>query len=91
MTRKELVDRLAEAEGDALSRARIAALLDRTFDLMSGALAEEGRVVVSGFGTFTTHTTNARVGRHPKTGEKIDIAESRTVRFKPAPTLKERL
>ncbi|MCB9599066.1 MAG: HU family DNA-binding protein [Sandaracinus sp.] len=91
MNRKELVERLLETEGETLSRARLGALLDRTFELMTEALADEGRVALPGFGTFTTHTTNERPGRHPKTGEKITIAESRTVRFKPAPALKDRL
>ncbi len=39
-------------------------------------------VRLHGFGAFSQKTNKARVGRHPKTGEAIDIAESKRLTFK---------
>ncbi|MFW5738751.1 MAG: HU family DNA-binding protein [Myxococcota bacterium] len=91
MTRKDLVDRLYELEEGTLSRARIAGLVDRMFEQLADGIVEEGRVSVPSFGTFTVHVRSARVGRNPKTGEPIQLAESSTVRFKPSESLRERL
>ena len=54
----------------------------------SGSIQSDGRYVHPGFGTFTVRVPSARVGRHPKTGEAIDIAEGATVAFKPSAELK---
>ena len=42
-----------------------------------------------GFGSFTLKTRAARVGRNPKTGEKLDIAESKSPTFKPGKAFKD--
>jgi len=44
-----------------------------------------------GFGTFTVRSRKARTGRNPKTNEPLKIKASKTVGFKPAPTLKASL
>ncbi|HEV8722741.1 MAG TPA: HU family DNA-binding protein, partial [Candidatus Binatia bacterium] len=44
-----------------------------------------------GFGTFTVRGRKAREGRNPQTGAIIHIKASRTVAFKPAPSLKKGL
>jgi DNA-binding protein HU-beta len=41
-----------------------------------------------GFGQFTVRRTKARMGRNPRTGEKIKIKAGKTIRFKPSPTLR---
>ncbi len=59
----------------------------------TGAIAKEmkkgGRVSLLGFGTFSISKRKARVGRNPRTGQKIKISASRIVRFKPGKALKE--
>jgi DNA-binding protein HU-beta len=47
-------------------------------------IAGQGDVIrISDFGTFKTKVRAARKGRNPLTGASIDIAESRTLGFKP--------
>jgi nucleoid DNA-binding protein len=99
MTRKELIQRIQEglAQGEGpegggeLGQRQIAAVVDRLFEEVAGALQSEGRYVHPGFGTFTVKVQNARVGRNPRTGEAIDIAEGSTVGFKPSADLRARL
>ena len=40
------------------------------------------RVELRGFGVFSTNTQKARISRNPKTGEKVNTPEKKTVHFK---------
>ena len=40
------------------------------------------RVELRGFGMFSTNIQKARISRNPKTGEKINTPEKRTIHFK---------
>ena len=51
------------------------------------ALARGERIEVRGFGIFYSRERKARVGRNPKTGEKVDVPQKRVGRFKPAKEL----
>ena len=42
------------------------------------------RVELRGFGMFSTNTQKARISRNPKTGEKINTPEKKTIHFKMA-------
>ena len=54
-------------------------------------LADFGEVVVTGLGKFTVVDVPARMGRNPRTGEPVEIAAQRKVKFRPSRTLKEAL
>ena len=45
------------------------------------------RVELRGFGMFSTHTQKARISRNPKTGEKVNTPEKKTIHFKMAKEL----
>ena len=55
------------------------------------SLQKGERVELRGFGTWTTHTQKARISRNPKTGEKVDTPEKRTIHFKMGKDLFERI
>ena len=55
------------------------------------ALVDEGRVQLPGLGTLIVRERLARSARNPRTGEKVEVAASRTVGFKPGKALKERI
>ena len=40
------------------------------------------RVELRGFGVFSTKTQKARISRNPKTGEKVNTPEKKTIHFK---------
>ena len=45
------------------------------------------RVELRGFGVFYTNTQKARISRNPKTGEKVNTPEKKTIHFKMAKDL----
>ena len=89
MTKTQLIDRVAGAGG--LSKKDAEALVDAVFAAVGQAVREEKRFSYPGFGTFTLQERSARKGRNPRTGDDIQIKASRTVGFKPSPSLKDTL
>ena len=49
------------------------------------------RVELRGFGVFSTNTQKARISRNPKTGEKVNTPEQKTIHFKMAKDLFKKL
>ncbi len=46
------------------------------------ALKKGDRVELRGFGIFSTNIQKARISRNPKTGEKVNTPEKKTIHFK---------
>ena len=55
------------------------------------ALKRGDRVELRGFGIFSTNTQKARVSRNPKTGEKVNTPEKKTIHFKMAKEMFKKL
>jgi len=85
----DIVDRVAELTG--YPKTQVAMSYDLLFELMCEALIVDDKVTVPNFGTFQVSARPARIGRNPATGEPINIAASKSVRFKVSKNLKERL
>ncbi len=49
------------------------------------------RVELRGFGIFSTNKQKARISRNPKTGEKVNTPEKKTIHFKMAKELFKKL
>ena len=49
------------------------------------------RVELRGFGVFSTNTQKASIRRNPKTGEKINVPEKKTIHFKMAKEMFKKL
>ncbi len=86
MNRSEMIAILAEKVG--FSRKDIEHILDEMNTVTVEALAQGDKVAFSGFGSFEVRTRAAHTGRDPRTGEQIDVAETRTVAFRPGKVLK---
>ncbi len=92
MTKDELIGAVTKAVKDpSLSKRLAGDVIDATFEAISKAVKKDKRFAYPGFGTFTVRSRKARKGRNPQTGEEIKIKASKTVGFKPAPTLKKSL
>lgn len=89
MTKGDLIN--VVAKGAKLSKRAAGDAVDATFESLSRAIKKDKRFQVPGFGTFTVRSRKARKGRNPQTGAEITIKASRTVGFKPAPSLKKGL
>ncbi len=55
------------------------------------ALRRGDRVEFRGFGVFSTNTQKARISRNPKTGEKVNTPEKKTIHFKMSKDLFKKL
>jgi integration host factor subunit beta len=55
------------------------------------ALKRGDRVELRGFGVFSTNRQKARISRNPKTGEKVNTPEKKTIHFKMAKEMFKKL
>ena len=60
-------------------------------DEIKQALKREDRVELRGFGMFSTKIQKARISRNPKTGEKVNTPEKKTIHFKMAKEMFKKL
>jgi DNA-binding protein HU-beta len=89
MTKSDLISTIADTAG--CSKASAETVYDRLIDKIASTIAAEGEADVRGLGIFKRERTEAREGRNPRTGEKIQIAAGYKVKFKPAKVLRDRL
>ncbi len=74
MTRSDLVNQLAERFGQLTQRDTEFAV-KTILDAMSDALARGHRIEIRGFGSFSINRRPPRLGRNPRSGEKVTIPE----------------
>ncbi len=90
MTKSELVEKLAARFPQLLLRdADIS--VKTILDAMSEALADGHRIEIRGFGSFGLNRRPPRVGRNPKSGERVLVPEKRVPHFKAGKELRERV
>lgn len=75
------------AEKADLSKSQAQEALNAALDAISGALQNDDKVTLIGFGTFSLNHRAAREGRNPQTGKTIQIAAKNLVKFKPGKEL----
>jgi integration host factor subunit beta len=90
MTRAELIVGMAK-DNPHLTIADAERIVAAFFDEMTSALARGERVELRGFGAFTVKHRNARTGRNPRTGEKVEVAEKSVPLFRAGKDLRARL
>ncbi|MCM1152974.1 MAG: HU family DNA-binding protein [Muribaculum sp.] len=82
MNKTDLVNEIAAKAGINKNQAKAA--LDACLESISQALANEDKVQLIGFGTFSIVDKPERQGINPATKEKITIPARKAVKFKPA-------
>ena len=90
MNKAELVDSVAKTLGNG-SRAEAERAVNAVIDSIKSGIRKDKSVQLVGFGTFRVAERAARMGINPKTGEKIKIKKSKTVKFAVGKELKGRL
>ena len=87
MTKSELITQLSDKFSQLVHKD--AELSVKTIiDSLSNSLSKGGRVEIRGFGSFSLNHRPARLGRNPKTGEKVNVPEKYVPHFKPGKELK---
>src|SRR2546430_17198285 len=87
MTKADLVEEVSRVT--ELTRKDSEVIVDTLFESVIKALKNGDKLEVSGFGSFRVRQRNARVGRNPKTGEKVEVPAKRVPYFKPSKELKD--
>lgn len=87
MNKTELI--AAVAEKAEISKKDAEKAIKAFTDVVSEGLVKGDKIQMVGFGTFEVAERAARTGRNPKTKETIEIAASRTPKFKAGKALKD--
>ena len=87
MTKRELIEVVAKKANltNKAAREAVQAIINSIRD----SLKRGEKIVITGFGTFSVRKRVERVGRNPKTGEKITISARKAPGFTPGKTLKK--
>ena len=88
LNKSDLITRLS-GECEGLPEKTVEEATKQIIDLMINTLAQDGRVEVRGFGSFSLHHREPRQARNPKTGEKVDVQATAIPHFKPGKALRE--
>ena len=90
MTKSELID-LLSAEQNQLGYRDVELAVKVILESLTNALSSGERIEVRGFGSFTLHHRQARVGRNPKTGNSVTVPDKHVPHFKPGKELRQRV
>ena len=89
MNKAELIE--AVVKQTALTKRDASNAVNATLTTIKKAAKRKDGISLVGFGSFNSVKRKARMGRNPQTGEPIQIAASKTVRFRPGKAFKESL
>jgi nucleoid DNA-binding protein len=87
LTKKELIEIVAKKANLTNKAARDA--VQTMLNTIRDSMKRGEKVVLTGFGTFSIRTRQQRVGRNPKTGDKITLAARKAPGFTAGKTLKK--
>lgn len=88
MTKSELIGLVAERIPGARKKdAEV--IVNTVFDRMTQALAGGERIEIRGFGSFHLRERKARVGRNPKSGDRVSVEDKKVPFFKAGKNLKK--
>jgi integration host factor subunit beta len=86
MTKADIIKVLSERVG--LTRREAAEVLGVVLDGLVDAIRRGEKVELRGFGSFRTRKRQARAGRNPRTGAKVQVPPKAVPYFKPGKQLR---
>ena len=89
MTKQEIVDIVSEATG--LTKVETETVMNGIMGTIIDSLASNERVELRGFGIFSTKVQKARISRNPRTGQKVNTPQKKTINFKMSKDLFKKL
>src|SRR5260370_25726884 len=87
MTKADLIEEVSKMV--ELTRKDSEVVVDTIFDSIVHSLRSGDKIEIRGFGSFRTRQRKPRVGRNPKTGERVDVPAKKIPFFKPSKDLKQ--
>ena len=81
MSKEDFAKQISEEANITRDQAR--KTIEALFNGIETALNKDnGRIILTGFGSFSKSHQNARKGRNPQTGQEINIPARNVVKFK---------
>ena len=90
IVKSKLLNQLKESYPNFLKKD-LEKVLSVILNEIKQALKRGDRVELRGFGIFSTNIQKARISRNPKTGEKVNTLEKKTIHFKMAKEMFKKL
>lgn len=90
MTKSELIFRLAGRYPQLIAKD-VEVAVNSLLEAMTTSLVKGHRIEIRGFGSFAINYRPPRMGRNPKSGEKVPVPEKFVPHFKAGRELRERV
>lgn len=89
ITKSDLIDNLSRSQGH-LAYKDVELAVKSLIEMMSNALSMGERIEIRGFGSFSLHYRPPRIGRNPKSGDRVELPGKHVPHFKPGKELRDR-
>jgi integration host factor subunit beta len=90
VTKRDLIDELV-TRYPRFSRRDAEVMVNEVFEGLAESLRRGERIEIRGFGSFVVRHRQARTGRNPRTGRRVDVEAKRVPFFKVGKELRERV
>jgi integration host factor subunit beta len=87
MTKADLIEEVSRVV--ELTRKESEVIVETIFDSVVESLKTGDKVEIRGFGSFRTRERKGRVGRNPKSGERVEVPPKTIPFFKPSKELRD--
>jgi len=87
MTKADLIDEISRVVEMTRKDAEI--IVETIFDSIVKTLRTGDKIEIRGFGSFRTRQRKARIGRNPKSGDRVEVPAKKIPFFKPSKELKD--
>jgi len=87
MTKADLIEEVSRVV--EMTRKDSEVIVESILESIVKALREGDKIEIRGFGSFRTRQREGRLGRNPKTGDRVEVPSKRIPYFKPSKELKD--
>ena len=87
MTKADLIEEVSKMV--EMTRKEAEVIVETIFDSIVKSLRTGEKIEIRGFGSFRTRQRQARIGRNPKSGDRVEVPAKRIPFFKPSKELKD--
>ena len=87
MTKADLIEEVSRVV--ELTRKESEVIVETIFDSVVTSLRSGDKVEIRGFGSFRTRERKGRIGRNPKSGDKVEVPPKTIPFFKPSKELRD--
>ena len=87
MTKADLIEEVSRVV--EMTRKESEIIVETIFDSIVKSLRAGDKIEIRGFGSFRTRQRQARIGRNPKSGDKVEVPAKRIPFFKPSKELRD--